>query len=222
MKNKVIAIDGYSSCGKSTLAKALAKKIGFTYVDSGAMYRAVTLYFLRNHISLTDDAQIQSALENIHIDLVNVGGNLSVFLNHEDVSEEIRQMKVSEFVSEVSALKKVRKAMVAQQQALGKRKNIIMDGRDIGTTVFPNADLKIFMTASPEIRALRRYHELQAKGENVSMEEVVENLSHRDHIDTHREESPLTQAEDAFVLDNSNLSEDEQLEIALEKVLALP
>jgi len=222
MKNKVIAIDGYSSCGKSTLAKALAKKIGFTYVDSGAMYRAVTLYFLRNHISLTDDAQIQSALENIHIDLVNVGGNLSVFLNQEDVSEEIRQMKVSEFVSEVSALKKVRKAMVAQQQALGKRKNIIMDGRDIGTTVFPNADLKIFMTASPEIRALRRYHELQAKGENVSMEEVVENLSHRDHIDTHREESPLTQAEDAFVLDNSNLSEDEQLEIALEKVLALP
>src|SRR5690606_6617660 len=212
MKNKVIAIDGYSSCGKSTLAKALAKKIGFTYVDSGAMYRAVTLYFLRNHISLTDDAQIQSALENIHIDLVNVGGNLSVFLNQEDVSEEIRQMKVSEFVSEVSALKKVRKAMVAQQQALGKRKNIIMDGRDIGTTVFPNADLKIFMTASPEIRALRRYHELQAKGENVSMEEVVENLSHRDHIDTHREESPLTQAEDAFVLDNSNLSEDEQLE----------
>lgn len=222
MKNKVIAIDGYSSCGKSTLAKALAKKIGFTYVDSGAMYRAVTLYFLRNHISLTDDSQIQSALENIHIDLVNVGGNLSVFLNQEDVSEEIRQMKVSEFVSEVSALKKVRKAMVAQQQALGKRKNIIMDGRDIGTTVFPNADLKIFMTASPEIRALRRYHELQAKGENVSMEEVVENLSHRDHIDTHREESPLTQAEDAFVLDNSNLSEDEQLEIALEKVLALP
>lgn len=222
MKNKVIAIDGYSSCGKSTLAKALAKKIGFTYVDSGAMYRAVTLYFLRNHISLTDDAKIQSALENIHIDLVNVGGNLSVFLNQEDVSEEIRQMKVSEFVSEVSALKKVRKAMVAQQQALGKRKNIIMDGRDIGTTVFPNADLKIFMTASPEIRALRRYHELQAKGENVSMEEVVENLSHRDHIDTHREESPLTQAEDAFVLDNSNLSEDEQLEIALEKVLALP
>lgn len=218
MKNKVIAIDGYSSCGKSTLAKALAQKTGFTYVDSGAMYRAVTLYFLRNQISLTDQIQIQEALENIHIDLVEEQGGLKVFLNHEDISEEIRQMKVSEFVSEVSAIKLVRKALVAQQQALGKRRNIIMDGRDIGTTVFPHADLKIFMTAEPQIRANRRFQELRAKGIEVSMEEVIENLAHRDHIDTHREESPLVRAADAFVLDNSDITEAEQLAIVLEKI----
>lgn len=217
-KNVIIAIDGFSSCGKSTLAKSLAKQLGFIYVDSGAMYRAVTLYFLRHQIALNDPDQVMTALQNIHIDMQYLDGRVVVLLNAEDVSEEIRQMHVSERVSEVSALKQVRTAMVAQQQALGKRRNLVMDGRDIGTQVFPQADLKLFMTADPLVRAKRRYAELLAKGEQVSLEEVIENLAHRDRIDTTREESPLVQAADAVLLDNTYLDEQQQLTKALELI----
>lgn len=216
--NFVIAIDGFSSCGKSTVAKALAKKLNFVFVDSGAMYRAVTLYFQRNNISLSDDAAIKSAIENIHIDLVPLADKTQVILNGEDVSDAIRTMEVSEYVSEVSAIKAVRHAMVKQQQALGAKRNIVMDGRDIGTTVFPNADLKVFMTASPQVRAERRFAELTAKGEVITMEEVKDNLSHRDHIDSTREESPLRQADDAVVLDNSGLNQEEQLAFVVDLV----
>jgi len=215
--NFVIAIDGFSSCGKSTVAKALAKKLHFVFIDSGAMYRAVTLFFLRNNINLVDTEAIESALKDIHIDFVPNAGKLQILLNDEDVTEEIRMMYISDMVSEVSAIKEVRHAMVAQQQKLGKRKNIVMDGRDIGTTVFPDADLKIFMTANPRVRAERRFAELSAKGETVTMEDVIDNLAHRDHIDSTREESPLRQAEDAFVLDNSSLDQDQQLSIVLEQ-----
>lgn len=217
-KNFIIAIDGFSSCGKSTVAKALAKQLNYVFIDSGAMYRAVTLYFLRNEILLDDVAQVQEALRNIQIDFVPNTEQTQILLNDEDVSTEIRQMYVSNKVSEVSAIKEVRTAMVAQQQQLGKIKNIVMDGRDIGTTVFPDADLKIFMTASPHVRAERRFAELSAKGEEVTMEEVMENLAHRDHIDSTREESPLRQAADAIVLDNSNLTQEEQLQIVLTAV----
>ncbi|EFK57991.1 (d)CMP kinase [Sphingobacterium spiritivorum] len=213
--NFIIAIDGFSSCGKSTLAKALAKKLNFVFIDSGAMYRAVTLYFIREQIDMNSEEAISKALDLIHIDFIPNIEKTEIHLNDEDISDEIRQMYISDKVSEVSALKAVRKAMVAQQQKLGKRRNIIMDGRDIGTTVFPDADLKIFMTADPMVRAERRYLELTAKGEHVTMKDVMENLAHRDHIDSTREESPLRQAEDAIVLDNSDLNQDEQLEFVI-------
>ena len=216
--NKIIAIDGYSSCGKSTLAKALAKRLHYVYIDSGAMYRAVTLYFIRNHVSMTDPVQVADALAAIHIDFHQEAGKTHVLLNGEDVSAEIRQMYVSESVSEVSALKFVRAAMVRLQQQLGQRRNLVMDGRDIGTTVFPDATLKIFMTADPNVRAERRYLELNAKGETVTLEEVFENLAHRDYIDTTREESPLVQAHDAIVLDNTHLNEEEQLQFVLDRL----
>jgi cytidylate kinase len=204
--NFVIAIDGFSSCGKSTVAKALAKELNFVFVDSGAMYRAVTLYFLRHAIDLQDNVAVANALEHIQIDFVpRPDAAADVLLNGEDVSEEIRQMSVSEKVSEVSAVKEVRTAMVAQQQQLGSRRNIVMDGRDIGTTVFPEA----------EVRAIRRYKELMAKGEATTLEEVRENLAHRDHIDSTREESPLRQATDAIVLDNSTLTQEEQLKFVI-------
>lgn len=217
-KNFVIAIDGFSSCGKSTVAKALAKQLNFVFVDSGAMYRAVTLYVQRHKIALEDEDAIQKALDEIHIDFIPNPDKTQILLNGEDVSDAIRTMEVSDYVSEVSAIKSVRKAMVHQQQQLGKKRDIVMDGRDIGTTVFPEAALKIFMTASPQIRAERRYAELTAKGELVTMEEVKENLSHRDHIDSTREESPLRQAEDAIVLDNSDLNQEEQLAFVLDLV----
>ncbi len=214
--NFIIAVDGFSSCGKSTVAKALAKSLNFVFVDSGAMYRAVTLYFMRNKIDCTDSAAVLQALDQIHIDFVPSTDQVQIFLNDEDVSEAIRKMEVSDNVSEVSAIKEVRKAMVAQQQALGKKRNIVMDGRDIGTTVFPDADLKIFMTANVDVRAERRYAELAAKGETVSMEEVKANLARRDHIDSTREESPLRQAEDAIILDNSSLNQSQQLDFVID------
>lgn len=220
--NFVIAIDGFSSCGKSTLAKALANELGFVFVDSGAMYRAVTLYFLRHTVDLQDQITVTDALEHIQIDFVpRADAAADILLNGEDVSEEIRQMVVSENVSEVSAIKEVRRAMVALQQQLGSRRNIVMDGRDIGTTVFPNADLKIFMTADPEVRAMRRHAELIAKGQQTSMEEVRKNLAHRDHIDSTREESPLRQADDAIVLDNSHLTQEEQLHVVMKEYLKI-
>jgi len=220
-KNIIIAIDGYSSCGKSTVAKALAAKLHYVYIDSGAMYRAVTLYFLRNNIDLNDEQAVASALEQIHIDFHKERGVTHVLLNDEDISDEIRKMPVSENVSAVSALKAVRKAMVHQQQKMGSRKNIIMDGRDIGTTVFPHAQLKIFMTADPKVRAERRFLELQAKEEKITMEEVFENIAHRDYLDTTREESPLVRAEDATILDNTNMNEEEQLNFVLDRVKQL-
>ena len=218
-KNIVVAIDGYSSCGKSTLAKALAKKLHFIYVDSGAMYRAVTLYFTRNNVKLDDDAAIVQALNDIHLNFHSRDYQTHITLNDEEVSEEIRQMPVSELVSEVSAIRAVRKEMVKQQQRMGKSKNIVMDGRDIGTTVFPYAEVKIFMTADPKIRAERRFKELKTKGEEISLEEIFDNLAHRDFLDTTRKESPLTRAKDAIVLDNTTLTEKQQLEFALERVL---
>lgn len=217
-KNIVVAIDGYSSCGKSTLAKALAKKLHFIYVDSGAMYRAVTLYFLRNNIDINNDEQVDQALKDIHLEFHSRDYQTHITLNEEEVSEEIRQMYVSENVSEVSALKAVRKEMVKQQQRMGNSKNIVMDGRDIGTKVFPSANLKIFMTADPKIRAERRFKELQAKREDITLEEIFDNLAHRDYLDTTRKESPLTRAKDAIILDNTTLNEKQQLEFALERI----
>ncbi len=215
-KNLVIAIDGYSSCGKSTLAKALAKKLGFIYVDSGAMYRAVTLYFLRNHIDVTNDAKVEDALQHIELNFHSRDYESHITLNSEEVSDEIRLMPVSENVSEVSAHRIVRHEMVKQQQRMGRSKNIVMDGRDIGTTVFPDAPVKFFMTADPKIRAERRFKELESKGNNdTTLEEVFENLAHRDYADTTRKESPLIRAEDAIILDNTDLTQEEQLTFAL-------
>lgn len=218
MSNFTIAIDGHSSCGKSTLAKALAEKLGFTYVDSGAMYRAVTLYMYRSGTDLSDREAVSRALEGIDIEMSTDNGQVTVWLNGENVSETIRQMPVSNLVSRVSSIPEVRTRMVGLQQKMGRCKNIVMDGRDIGTVVFPEADLKIFMTADPEIRAARRYRELRRKGVQVSMDEVRENLLRRDQEDTRRSEGPLLAAPDALVLDNSHMSRDEQLAWVLEKI----
>ncbi|TAF44315.1 MAG: (d)CMP kinase [Sphingobacteriales bacterium] len=214
-KNIVIAIDGYSSCGKSTLAKTLAQKLNYIYIDSGAMYRAVTLYFIRQNVDLISHEAIVTALKDIDIDFDSRDYQSHVLLNGEDVSEEIRQMHVSQLVSQVSAINEVRQSMVKQQQKMGKQKNIVMDGRDIGTFVFPDANLKLFMTADPKTRAERRYKEAQAKGENISLEAVFDNLAHRDFQDTTRLVSPLVRANDAIVLDNTNLNQAEQLAFAM-------
>jgi cytidylate kinase len=217
-KHIVVAIDGYSSCGKSTLAKALAKKLHFVYVDSGAMYRAVALYFLRNHIDLHNHELIAGALHNIHLNFHSRDYETHITLNDEEVSEEIRQMPVSEAVSSVSAIREVRHEMVKQQQRMGKSKNIVMDGRDIGTAVFPDATLKIFMTADPKIRAERRYKEIKVKNPDITLEEVFENIAHRDYQDTTREESPLVRAADAIILDNTNLTPEQQLQFVISKI----
>ncbi|WP_411274389.1 (d)CMP kinase [Daejeonella sp.] len=220
-KNIVIAIDGYSSCGKSTIARTLAKKLHFIYIDSGAMYRAVTLYFLRKDIALDDHDAIVSALADIHLNFHSRDYQSHITLNDEEVSEEIRQMPVSQLVSDVSAIREVRVEMVRQQQRMGRSKNIIMDGRDIGTVVFPNADLKLFMTADPKIRAERRFKELMLKGEQVTMEEIFENIAHRDFLDTTREESPLVRADDAIILDNTTIDQEQQLAFVLGYVTPL-
>ncbi|HJP63810.1 MAG TPA: (d)CMP kinase [Mucilaginibacter sp.] len=219
--NIVIAIDGYSSCGKSTLAKALAQKLHFIYVDSGAMYRAVTLYFIRHHVNLHDHLQVAEALKDIHLNFHSRDYQTHITLNDEEVSEEIRRMPVSDNVSAVAALREVRHEMVKQQQRMGRSKNIVMDGRDIGTTVFPDAQLKIFMTADPKVRAERRYKELYEKNPDITLEEVFENLAHRDYQDTTREESPLIRAQDAIILDNTNMTPDQQLDFALNKIKSL-
>lgn len=212
-----IAIDGYSSCGKSTLAKALAKDVQFTYIDSGAMYRCVTLYVMQHEIPIDDSVSIIKSLPNIHIDV-----NFETFLlNGVDVSKEIRKMEISQRVSQVSTIKEVRQDMVRMQRLLGDKQNIVMDGRDIGTTVFPKAQLKIFMTAHPMIRAQRRFKEMVEKGEDSSLEEVMANLNMRDYEDTHRKESPLTKADDAIVLDNSFLTPEEQLSFVKQKMAEL-
>lgn len=219
--NIVIAIDGYSSCGKSTIAKALAKQLHFIYIDSGAMYRAVTLYFLRNNIDLKDHDQITKALHNIHLNFHSRDYQTHISLNDEEVSEEIRKMPVSENVSSISAIHEVRVEMVKQQQRMGRSKNIVMDGRDIGTVVFPHAQLKLFMTADPLVRAERRFKELLPKNPDLTLEEIFDNLAHRDYQDTTRAESPLIRASDAIVLDNTNLNPEEQLAFVIEKVKPL-
>jgi CMP/dCMP kinase len=213
----IITIDGWSSCGKSTLAKQLAKELGYIYIDSGAMYRAVTLYFLRNHVDWTNTDAVKEALQDINIEFVfNPKSESSeTFLNGENVEYVIRDLVVAEKVSEVAAIKEVREFAVKQQKALGKNKGIIMDGRDIGTVVFPSAELKIFMTADNAIRVERRFNELYEKNPNVTIEEVKTNLEMRDYIDSHREVSPLRQAKDALVLDNSQLTMKQQLDIGL-------
>jgi len=207
----IIAIDGYSACGKSTLAKDLSKKLKYAYIDTGAMYRAVTLFFLRNEIDFDNKVAVAKALDKITIEFVNVKGKNRTLLNGEDVEEEIRKMYVSQKVSPVATISAVRRAMVAQQQKMGEKKGVILDGRDIGTVVFPKAELKLFLTASPDIRTQRRFEEIQAKNQVSTFEEIKANLLERDHIDSSRVDSPLKQAVDAVVIDNSNLSKKEQL-----------
>jgi cytidylate kinase len=216
-KKIIITIDGWSSCGKSTLARQLARELGYLYVDSGAMYRAITLYFLRNHIDLADKKQVISALKDINLEFVfnDVIKSSEIYLNEENVEYMIRDMLVAEKVSEVAAVKEVREFAVAQQQKMGANKGIVMDGRDIGTVVFPKAELKIFMTADNAIRVQRRFKELYEKNPNITIEEVKDNLEMRDYIDSHREISPLRQAEDALELDNTSLTEKEQFNRAL-------
>lgn len=211
MKKITIAIDGFSSCGKSTLAKDLAKYLGYGFVDSGATYRATTLYFIENQIDINDATAVAAALEQIDIQFKNIEGKNTTFLNGKNVEEEIRKMYVSEKVSEVAAISAVRRAMVEQQQAMGNSKAIVMDGRDIGTVVFPDAELKIFLTADPEIRAQRRFKELTEKGQEVNLKEIKTNLTERDRIDSTRADSPLKKAADAVTIDNSNLNKKEQL-----------
>lgn len=211
--NIIIAIDGYSSCGKSTVAKELAATLGYSYIDSGAMYRAITLYFLRNNVDYKNENEVINALKDIHLSFAfnEASCKSEIHLNDENVEHYIRDMIVAEKVSEVAAIKEVRTFATAQQKKLGKKRGIVMDGRDIGTTVFPDAELKIFMTASPEVRVKRRFQELYASNPNITLEEVKHNLELRDYIDSNREESPLRQADDAIVLDNSHLTREEQL-----------
>lgn len=219
-KKLIITIDGWSSCGKSTLAKQLAKELGYVYIDSGAMYRAVTLYFLRNHVDWTDSKQVIHALQEISIsfEFNSKSEKSEIYLNGENVEYVIRDLVVAEKVSEVAAIAEVRNFAVAQQQEMGKKKGIIMDGRDIGTTVFPDAELKIFMTADSSVRVERRFREMYDKNPNVTIDEVKNNLEMRDYIDSHREISPLRMAEDAILLDNTNLTMEQQLGIALNLV----
>ncbi|MBN2634874.1 MAG: (d)CMP kinase [Prolixibacteraceae bacterium] len=222
-KKIVIAIDGHSSCGKSTMAKSLARLLGYVYIDSGAMYRAVTLYALRKGLisnGIPDIPKIIDELKNINITFQwdEKTEKNTTFLNGENIENEIRQLEVSQNVSPVSTIAEVRHEMVKQQRENIKNKGIVMDGRDIGTVVFPDAELKIFMTASPEIRAERRYNELKEKGQEVDFDEIIQNVKNRDIIDSTREVSPLKKADDALVLDNSNLTREEQLKWALEKV----
>lgn len=216
-KKIIITIDGWSSCGKSTLAKQLAKELGYVYVDSGAMYRTITLYFLRNNIDLAEKKEVKEALRSINLEFIfNPKSNSSeIYLNGENVEYVIRDLVIAEKVSDVAAIKEVREFAVAQQQKMGAKKGIVMDGRDIGTVVFPKAELKIFMTADNAIRVQRRFKELYEKNPNVTIEEVKDNLEMRDYIDSHREVSPLRKAKDAIELDNTNLTEKEQFNKAL-------
>ena len=216
MKKIVIAIDGFSSTGKSTLARVLAQKLNYTYVDSGAMYRAITLYFYQQNIQLDDVKEVLNALEHIE---VHFEENI-ICLNGEKVESQIRAMEISNRVSEVSAIEAVRHFAVEQQQRMGEKKGIVMDGRDIGTTVFPQAELKIYLTADPTIRANRRFQEILQKDSTIDFKTVADNLKHRDHIDSTREVSPLRIATDAVILDNSTLSFDQTVETAYQWALA--
>lgn len=217
MKKIIIAIDGYSGCGKSTTARHVAAGLGYTYIDSGAMYRAVTLYFIQNFVNPQSEKEIERALDKIEVGFIrNEKTQMNeTYLNGLNVEEEIRKMYVTEKVSEISAIPAVRKAMVAQQRKQGKKKGVVMDGRDIGTNVFPNADLKIFMKADMHVRAVRRQQELLAKEQLVGLNEIIKNLSSRDEMDTNRKENPLRKAEDAHTIDTTHLTLEEQVEEVL-------
>lgn len=220
-KKIIIAIDGWSSCGKSTLAKQLAKQLGYTYIDSGAMYRAITLFFLRNNVDWTNESEVSDALKKIQLRFESnpQSGQSEILLNNENVEAYIRELNVAQKVSDVSTIKAVREYAVMQQQKMGEGKGIVMDGRDIGTTVFPNAELKIFMDADNSVRAERRYKEMQLKNPAVTIDEVKQNLETRDYIDSNREISPLKKADDAIVIDNTDLTPHGQLDLALSYVL---
>lgn len=214
----VIALDGHSSCGKSSTAKRVAKKLGYTFIDTGAMYRAVSLYFYDHHVAFTNPKEVEKALTDIYITFHfnEHRGASDVYLNGLNVEEEIRKMYISQMVSEVSAITIVRKAMVAQQQKMAKHRGVVMDGRDIGTKVFPDAEIKVFMTAEPAIRAERRQRELLEKGELVDLDVILANIIKRDIIDSTREEGPLTQAEDAVLMDTSYMMLDEQVDFVVQ------
>lgn len=216
----IIAIDGFSSCGKSTLARQLAKHLKYIYIDTGAMYRAVTHYFIKHGINIIDSKAVAKALEEIKITFKEKDWRCLTYLNGEDVEADIRSFEVSQFVSEVAAIPEVRKQMVAQQRHMSQSYSVVMDGRDIGTVVFPNAKIKFFLTADENIRAQRRYDELKAKNSdtNITLDEVIANLHHRDHIDTTRADSPLRKAHDAILIDNTSLSKSEQFELALKYI----
>jgi cytidylate kinase len=216
----IIAIDGHSSCGKSTLAKELAAQLHYTYIDTGAMYRAITLYFLREGISLNNAEDVTRALGNISLQFRTdeESGRSDIYLNDENVSRYIRDMIVADKVSEVAAIREVRQFAVQQQQKMGRQKGLVMDGRDIGTVVFPDAELKIFMTADPEVRVTRRFKEMYETNPDITLDEVRHNLEMRDYIDSNREESPLRRAEDARLLDNSDMTREAQLRLALKWV----
>jgi len=222
MQKLVIAIDGYSSCGKSTTAKAVAATLGYAYIDTGAMYRAVTLYLLEKQIAFDDLPRIEQALHDMHITFKHNRrtGRNELCLDGQVREDEIRQMYISNNVSEVSVIPAVRHALVRQQQRMGRKRGIVMDGRDIGTTVFPDAEVKVFMTADTRTRALRRQEELADKGEQVELEAIIENLTKRDHIDSTRAESPLRRAADAVLLDTTHITIDEQVDFVLERVSA--
>ena len=215
MKRIIVAIDGFSSCGKSTLAKGLAKSLHYAYLDTGAMYRAVTFYFLQQQIDYNDPAAVDEALNHIHIHFERIDGQNCTFLNDRNIEHDIREMWVSEHVSPVSTISAVRRAMVHQQQAMGARRGIVADGRDIGTVVFPDAELKIFLIADVDVRTSRRHLELAAKGIDAEWDDIKKNLEERDRIDSSRADSPLRKADDAVVIDNTLLSEQQQLEKAL-------
>lgn len=210
----MIAIDGYSACGKSTTAKVVARNLGYKFIDTGAMYRAVTLFFYQNHMDITNPNQVIKAMDNIQLGFLfnTKSGKNEITLNGLIVENEIRQMHISESVSEVSALSEVRKDVITQQRKLGKKKEVVMEGRDIGTVVFPDAELKIFMTADLEVRATRRQKELLEKGQMVELDKVMQNIQKRDHLDTTREESPLVKADDAHELDTTHMTLEEQIE----------
>ena len=220
MNKIIVTIDGWSSCGKSTVAKQMAKALGYVYIDSGAMYRAITLYFLRNHIDWTNESETMDALNEIHLSFKYNEKSMhsEIYLNNENVEYLIRELVVAEKVSEVAAVPSVRNFAVEQQQKMGIQKGIVMDGRDIGTTVFPEAELKLFMTAEINTRVERRYNEMFIKNPNITIEEVKANLQMRDYIDSNREVSPLRMANDAVLLDNTNLTMEDQLDFALKMV----
>ncbi|MEO5979994.1 MAG: (d)CMP kinase [Chryseolinea sp.] len=221
LRKIVIAIDGYSACGKSSTAKEVSNILGYRYIDTGAMYRAVTLYFLNNHVSITNPREIDRALEQLHISFrVNKQNKSETYLNGLNVEKEIRAMRVSEMVSQVSTVKGVRDAMVEQQRRMGKEKAVVMDGRDIGTVVFPQAELKLFMNADLLVRAFRRQKELLERDQMVDLDEVIANIIHRDKIDTTRAESPLKQAEDAIHVDTTHISFDEQVDEVIRMALS--
>ncbi|SMB88300.1 cytidylate kinase [Hymenobacter roseosalivarius DSM 11622] len=222
MRKIVIAIDGYSSCGKSTTAKAVAAELGYAYIDTGAMYRAVTLYLLEHKIAFDNLPRIEQALHELHISFKRNRrtGRNELCLDGEIREDEIRQMYISNSVSEVSVIPAVRHAMVSQQQRMGRKRGVVMDGRDIGTTVFPDAEVKVFMTAETRVRALRRQEELAVNGEHVEVEAIIDNLTKRDHIDSTRTESPLRRAADAVLLDTTHITIDEQVDFVLERVSA--